>query len=288
MARPCCKICGNGSFLWATINCWVTIGQPMRSRICSPVAGIWSANSRKKQFSTTTSCSIRSVLKSPILDGIAFGQLGTLGRWTELSELHDNLFSQSLQRNDFIQRLEATSGLSAAVWLARDEPQELRVAQELNAGALEQKIGVQVFDHERWISLIQHAIYNGQWRLASKLLRRYRRLRNRSPLKRLQPFRVAYLFTGALVALHRLDKESSPRWSRSLNRFAGALRGEQLDYTTIAANMFDGLHRQRAGDRDAARRLLQDANTQAARLQLHPLRCATSDALENIDLGRRR
>ena len=208
-----------------------------------------------------------------------------LGRWAQLAELHDNMLSQSLQRNDFIQRLEATSGLSADVWLARDQPQELCEAQQRNAETLEQRNGVQVFDHQRWISLIHHAIYVGDWKQATHLLKQYRRLRNRSPLKRLQPFRVTYLATGALISLHRLQMESRSEFSRTLNRFCDALRGEQLEYTTIVANLLEGLHRQMVGETEAARKLLQAANLRAARIRLRPIQYATSDALEHIDTG---
>tara|TARA_R110002049_G_scaffold46487_1_gene135089 strand:+ start:9500 stop:13288 length:3789 start_codon:yes stop_codon:yes gene_type:complete len=208
-----------------------------------------------------------------------------LGRWTELAKQHDTLMSESLQRNDIIQRLQATSGFCASAWLARDEPDEVIRAAKPNADCLSQQVGAQMYDHECWISSVQHAIYCGDWDRASKIIAQYPRLRNRSSLKQLQLFRVTYLQTGALVALHRMQSDGHSKWYAAANKFIAALRGEQLEYTNAVSGMLDGLCQQLAGDPDQARRHLQTANTLAAKHRLRPIQCATNDALEKIDTG---
>ena len=209
-----------------------------------------------------------------------------LGRWSKMAELQKGLLTESVHRNDLIQRLEASLGLIATVWLARNQPDEVPRAQKQGTECLSKAVGVQLFDLEAWISGMLHAIYCEDWDRASNQLKNYRRLSNRSPVKKLQPFRVMYLYFGALVSLHRMRTKKYPYSSRAAQKFINGLRAEKLQYTTCVAWMFDGFHHLIASSPHIAREHLKTANALAATYRLRPIQYASSDALSGIDSGR--
>ena len=63
---------------------------------------------------------------------ICFWSMWHLGKWEELTELQNHLLTESAHRNDRIQQLAATTGLSAAAWLIHDQPGNLIQAQNNN------------------------------------------------------------------------------------------------------------------------------------------------------------
>ena len=222
---------------------------------------------------------------------ICFWSLWHLGRWGEMAGLHDELLTESVQRNDRVERLVATSGMAASVWLARDEPDALMRAQNENTKFLTRKVGVQYFDHMVWISSMLRAIYCADWDGASELLSVYRSLMRRSPLKGLQVFRVTYLYYGAVVWLHRMQEapygkcDPNGKYARNAREYIAGLRAEQLEFTAAAASMLEGLRQLTLMNADTAKDLLRKANRLAEELRLRPLQCAAQDAIKRIDDG---
>ena len=208
-----------------------------------------------------------------------------LGRWCEMSELHDSLLSESIHRNDLFQRLEASLGLIANR-LACTRPTrrvvsgtetECRKSIEEGRGTAVRPPGMD------------------QLNAACDLLRRLRfridptqelpKSQESVTAKKLPTLSRDVPLFCALVSMHRMRAEKHPVSSHTAQKFIDGLRAEKLHYTTCAAAMFDGLHCLLAGRPDVARGHLQTANDWAATYRLRPIQNATSDALAKINTG---
>ena len=134
-----------------------------------------------------------------------------------------------------------------------------------------------------------HAIYCGDWDRASRELKDYRKIRQRSPMKQLQLLRIMHHYFSALVALHKIragqqfSHTSSRAMTRIATKFIRRLQNEQLEYTSVVASMLCGLLKALNGNADEAREQFADVRRRAASLELIPIQLAAEDATEQLD-----
>ncbi len=213
-----------------------------------------------------------------------------LGRWDALVRISDQMFDDAIRRNDLFQRLILTEGYGCSAWLARDRTTELDRIRQEHRGAIASPF-MQMFHVSDWITAVQRALYEGKFDQAWKRWRSLEPDLRKPPYSRLQLIRVIRGSLGLLAALHKLRGEESLRWRRRAGSLIRQLRRERLPYTSLLADLYEGLLLLTAtsrfqADTRAARHYLRQASNEARKWKLKPFQLAADDALAQIETGR--
>ena len=135
-----------------------------------------------------------------------------LGRWDTMQQIGWSAFVDAVQRNDLFQQVITISGFSGAVWLARDEPAELRQLRAGNTAFDCPPEPIQILRVFDWITSIQTHLYQGEFAEAWDVYQSMLPSLNKRPYSKIQMIRVSRQLLGAVIALHQYAKEGSEHW----------------------------------------------------------------------------
>lgn len=218
-----------------------------------------------------------------------------LGNWEELTTTSDLLVTDSIRRNDLLQRVIAVGGYSCCGWLIQDEEGELRRLRD--ACRNERGNDPQVIDYFDWIASMQADVYRGDFESAWQTYQTENKRMSKMPFSGMQVFRVFRLSLGGLISLHMLSNQragmKADLWCHRSQAFATALRREKIPFGQMLASLYEGmLKRNEAalyeseGSLAQAKECFSFAREEAKKQALMPYQLAAEDALTAIQTGK--
>lgn len=216
-----------------------------------------------------------------------------LGRWKMMRGIAERMLDDALRRNDLLKQILTCSGFGAAALLASDGVDRLQRLRDANMQFDREPRSTQVLHVFDWIASIQLLLYQGQFAEAWKQFESLEPELRRLPFSRMQLFRVSREMLGAITAIHNLSQDYCDTWRLRAQVRIDQLRQEQLAYTSVLADFFDGLllscvarHEGKKTANQAAEKFLIAARSQALAYHLRPYQLAAEDRLAEIQSGR--
>ncbi|TWU59870.1 Serine/threonine-protein kinase PknA [Rubripirellula tenax] len=215
------------------------------------------------------------------------------GRWVSMTTTSDEMFEDALQRNDFFRQQVTIGGLGGNAWLVRGRPTELaRLRQRaFEPDDLGTNLGTsEILNFFDRVTRTYDSLYQGDFSSAWDLSVEIDGQLRHASFAKVQVFRVVGQSLSALAALQCYNSSLDPVWRTLVREKTRKLRAEQLPYTRVIANFYDGLldfisAEQTGSGYDAAIDCLQRARIEAVEAKLLPIELAAADAISRLRTG---
>ncbi|QDT06082.1 Serine/threonine-protein kinase PknA [Rubripirellula lacrimiformis] len=214
-----------------------------------------------------------------------------LGQWSEMQLLSEVMFDEAIQQRDLLQQQITIGGLGGNTWLAQDRSERLSHLREKASDPQEMGSGGILYFLAD-LSEVNQVLYEGRWQQAWEMYESCQQRNFPMPCGRLQVFRISCDSTGALIALHCRSQDPSIQWTNRIVKRIATLRSEQLRYSRVLANFYDGLLCWQQANEDSdpqqlsqAVDYLTQAQNEAAEAHLRPIQLAAADKLAEIETG---